>query len=126
MIWAFYDKLNILKLNLSLNFNSSRGGEVVSCPDSQVGKTRYMYYFVYILKNLEKDKYYIGQTENIEDRLKRHNTDRSSFTKNKGQWILVYKESYNTRSEAIKREKYIKSQKSRKFIESLIHRGVEK
>ncbi|MFN3941656.1 MAG: GIY-YIG nuclease family protein [Flavobacterium sp.] len=32
-----------------------------------------MTYFVYILHSPNYDKYYIGQTNNLEDRLKRHN-----------------------------------------------------
>ncbi|MCK4781928.1 GIY-YIG nuclease family protein [Candidatus Parcubacteria bacterium] len=83
-------------------------------------------YYVYIIKSLTNNKYYIGYTKNIKERLERHNEGRSRFTKNKGEWILVYQERYNSRGEAIKREKYIKSQKSRKFIESLIYSGVEK
>ena len=85
-----------------------------------------MNYFVYILKNKKKGTYYVGQTANIQDRVERHNSNRSKFTSKKGEWALIYKESYNTRGEAMKRENFIKYQKSRKFIERLIHSGVEK
>lgn len=84
-----------------------------------------MSYYVYILSNL-KGKYYIGYTGDIVDRLNRHNKGYTKSTKNKGKWEIVYKEIFDIKQEAIKREKYIKAQKSKKFIESLIHRGVEK
>jgi len=82
-------------------------------------------YFVYIIKNTE-GKYYVGYTKNIRERLERHNKNRSDFTKNKVKWNLVYKERLLNKGDAIKRENYIKSQKSKKFIESLIYSGVEK
>ena len=82
-------------------------------------------YSVYILENT-KGKYYIGHTKNIIERLERHNKNRSNFTKNKGIWKIVYTESFLSKGDAMKRENYIKSQKSRKFIKGLISlRGVE-
>lgn len=41
-------------------------------------------------------------------------------TRNKGPWKLVYFETYSTKAEANVRELYIKSLKSRVFIENLI------
>lgn len=77
-------------------------------------------YCVYIIKN-PKGKYYIGYTKNIRKRLERHNKNRCDFTKNKGRWDLIYKEQFLDKSDALKRENYIKSQKSKEFIENLIH-----
>ena len=81
--------------------------------------------FVYIIQN-PRGKYYIGYTQDIEDRLKRHNRNCSGLTKNKGIWKLVYKENFSDKKNTIKRENYIKNQKSKRFIEGLIsYRGVE-
>ncbi len=77
-------------------------------------------FFTYIIQSETSGRYYIGSTQNIEERLKRHNTGRSTYTKNKGPWKLVYNEGYKTRSEALKREYYLKSLKSRTRIEKLI------
>ncbi len=77
-------------------------------------------YFVYIIKSQKDDSYYIGSTENLEDRLTRHNQSRSKYTKAKIPWKLAYSEVYKTRSEAMYREYEIKKQKSRKYIENLI------
>ena len=81
---------------------------------------------VYILKNDYNGGYYISYTSDIKNRLERHNNGHSKFTKNKGVWRLVYFENFESKSDSIKREKYIKNQKSKIFIESLIYRGVEK
>ena len=74
----------------------------------------------YILYSERIDIYYVGSTSNIEDRLKRHNSGRSTFTKRGLPWKLVYSKNYQTKSEAYQAELYIKLQKSRKYIEELI------
>jgi putative endonuclease len=61
-------------------------------------------------------KFYIGVTSNIEKRIHYHNSGRSPFTKNKGPWHLVYSETYQTRQQALLREKEIKGWKSSKRI----------
>ena len=83
-----------------------------------------MVYYVYILKSESTDRYYIGSTGDIEKRLKEHNAGKTRSIKAFRPYRLIYKEELPTNREARQREYFIKSQKSRKFIESLIHRGV--
>ena len=67
------------------------------------------------------NKYYIGYTgDNIEDRLRKHNSNHKGFTGGIGDWEIKYTESFATKEEAIKREKQIKKWKSRALIEKLI------
>lgn len=80
-----------------------------------------MPYFLYILFDKVRDKYYIGQTANLEDRLRRHLEHRSKYTKT-GSWSLVYTEQYNTRPEAFRREFYLKSLKSKIKIKELVNK----
>ena len=79
-----------------------------------------MKYYLYILFDRVRDKYYIGQTSNLKDRLNRHQNHRSIYTKT-GSWALVYTEQYDTRSEAFRREFYLKSLKSKIKINELIN-----
>lgn len=81
-------------------------------------------YYTYILKSNASGRYYIGQTNNIDLRLKRHNNNLVKSTKNRGPWEIVYYEKYTSRSEAIKRERYLKSLKSKKVIEQLISKHL--
>ena len=74
----------------------------------------------YILYSERIDVYYVGSTSDFEDRLRRHNSGRSTYTKRGIPWIVVYQKEYETKSEAYQAELYIKSQKSRKYIEELI------
>ena len=77
-------------------------------------------YVTYILYSKTIDAYYIGSTSNIEDRLKRYNSGRSTYTKRGIPWTIVYRKEYETKSEAYRAELDIKSQKCRKYIEVLI------
>ena len=78
-------------------------------------------YFVYILYSLKLEKYYVGSTNDIERRLLEHNRGKTVYSKNGKPWELKYVETYQTRSEAIKRENYIKNRKSKIYIENLIN-----
>ena len=70
-----------------------------------------MSYYVYILRNID-NFLYIGQTNNLEKRVKEHCKyleKASKFTKKHENFKLVYKEEFLTRKEAIKREKQLKN-----------------
>jgi len=74
---------------------------------------------VYILQSAD-GSYYIGQTNNLENRFRRHNAGQVRSTKGKTPWTLVYFEEYPTRIEAMKRERAIKARKSRDYILRLV------
>jgi len=83
-----------------------------------------MLYYAYVVKSDSTNKIYIGQTENIEERLKRHNNllphkIKSYTSKNKGPWKLIHKEEFQTRKEAMVSEKQLKTAKGREFIKNL-------
>ncbi|MEK7196014.1 MAG: GIY-YIG nuclease family protein [Patescibacteria group bacterium] len=78
---------------------------------------------VYVIENEESKKIYIGQTANLKVRLDRHNgvllNKATSFTaKNKGKWNLIYREDFDSRDGAVKREKELKSFRGREFVKS--------
>jgi putative endonuclease len=86
-----------------------------------LNKTQSLFYAIYLYPFSEKlSKYYIGACINLERRLYEHNISHSKFTSNGVPWKVVYTEEYPTLAEAKKREKQIKSMKSRKYIEGLI------
>jgi putative endonuclease len=66
------------------------------------------------------DKFYIGQTNDLERRINEHNSGFSKSTKAGIPWKLVYSKSFSTKSKAYVFERKIKSMKSRKFILDLI------
>jgi putative endonuclease len=79
-----------------------------------------MAYFVYILQSKQDGSFYIGQTANLEDRIRRHNQGRNLYTKGKAPWTLIYQESFVSRAEATKREREIKARKDRDYVAQLV------
>lgn len=67
-------------------------------------------YFVYILK-CSDGTYYIGIAKNVEKRLKAHNglaKGGAKYTSGRRPVALIYKEQYDSKSEALKREHQLK------------------
>lgn len=65
-------------------------------------------YFLYMIKN-QKDRLYIGVTNNPERRLQEHNsTSGAEYTKNTSPFSIVFLEEYGTLAEARKREIQLK------------------
>ncbi len=63
---------------------------------------------------------YIGLSHNTEARLKDHNAGRVKSTKPKRPWKILYKEPFETRLDARKREKYLKSAAGRRFRKEIM------
>ena len=75
---------------------------------------------VYILFSSSIDKYYVGYTNDLERRLTEHNRKKGKYTDRGIPWRLVHQEEYESKIEAMNREKLIKSQQSRQYILSII------
>ncbi|MCF8322272.1 MAG: GIY-YIG nuclease family protein [Flavobacterium sp.] len=75
-----------------------------------------MEYFVYVLKSELDGRPYKGHTENIDKRIKEHNSGRIISTKGYKPWKLVYFQTFQTRGEAVLREKYFKTGSGREFL----------
>jgi putative endonuclease len=82
-----------------------------------------MEFTVYILESEADRSFYIGFTSNLSQRLDYHNSGKSCYTSKKMPWKLAYSEIFQTRSEAMRREKFLKKQKNREFYLKLIKGG---
>jgi putative endonuclease len=71
-----------------------------------------MSHYVYIIQSLKDERFYIGETSNVEDRLLFHNAGKQRSTRNRIPFQLILTEEYLTRADALKREKQIKSWKA--------------
>jgi len=65
-------------------------------------------FFVYMLKSINKNWYYIGLTNNLSKRIKQHNLKKVRSTMAHTPFKLVYSKSFNTRLEARDYEKFLK------------------
>ena len=80
-----------------------------------------MAHFVYIIYSESADRFYIGETCDVPERIQQHNTGfyDSSFSKQASDWGLFWLLECKSRSQALKIEKHIKKMRNRKFYENL-------
>lgn len=71
-------------------------------------------FYVYLLQSKKDKSLYVGQTENLEERVTRHNNGFVPSTKKKAPWHVIGYEEYKTRNEARWREYQIKQSYSKK------------
>jgi putative endonuclease len=79
---------------------------------------------VYILYSIKFDRFYKGQTSDLNRRLKEHNNQEEKSTANFVPWILVWHKLVSTRSEAVILEKKLKNITSKKRIRDFIKRNT--
>lgn len=82
--------------------------------------------FVYILKSRKSNKYYIGSTTDLKNRIKHHKGGHTPSTKRLGDVDLVFSQEYNSVSDARKIEFKLKKLKRRDYIEKIIKDGFIK
>ena len=72
-----------------------------------------MNYHVYMLISMGKNPVtYVGYTNNLKKRINLHNSNKGAkFTRGR-KWVLIYKEKFKSKREAISREYYIKNNRS--------------
>jgi len=80
---------------------------------------------IYVLWSTKANRHYIGYTSDLNRRLEEHNNNKSQnmrkYTHKHRPWVLIYHEDgYRTRSDAMKREKYLKSSRGRQTIKQII------
>ncbi|WP_236033095.1 GIY-YIG nuclease family protein [Algoriphagus pacificus] len=80
-----------------------------------------MGFFVYIIYSGSRDSYYIGQTQDLEERLNQHNTGyfKNSHTHGTIDWKLVHSIHCSSRKQAVNIEIHIKRARKRKYLEDL-------
>ena len=74
--------------------------------------------FVYVLKSEIDNRLYVGLTQNVEKRLREHNSGKTRSTKGYRPWQLIYVEEYPNRPTARKREKYLKSGYGKQWLKN--------
>ena len=81
-------------------------------------------YYTYVIKSQSLDIFYIGQTNNLTDRVNRHNQNRNKYTKGKGPWELIFSKGFVTRAEAVRLEMKLKSFRNKAFLEKWIYENT--
>ena len=77
---------------------------------------------VYVLYSEKFKKHYTGYSSDFDSRLLSHNIfGKKDWTTRYRPWSVLLKEDYATQSEALKREKWLKSGMGRAFVKTLPH-----
>ena len=80
-------------------------------------------YVVYVLKSLSSDKHYIGYTSNLKSRFKSHNQlEKKGFTTKYRPWRVIHVEFFNSKKDAMQRERFLKSGVGRSWMQNNIYK----
>ena len=80
----------------------------------------FIMYQVYVLHSLKDGRYYIGSTSNLKARIHFHNSGKQRSTRHRIPFELVYSEIFESKTNALRREKQIKSYKGGEAFKKLI------
>jgi len=79
-------------------------------------------FYTYILKSQKSGRWYTGSTNDLRKRLKQHNEGKSTWTKSKGPWDLIYYEAFLNEEDSRSREKYLKSGMGKRYLKNRLRR----
>jgi len=75
-------------------------------------------WYVYVLYSKKDTFFYVGCTNNIKNRISKHNNGRVVSTRNRLPLLLVYTETCINKKDAYSREKYLKSGMGKRYIKN--------
>ncbi|MBI5220631.1 MAG: GIY-YIG nuclease family protein [Candidatus Liptonbacteria bacterium] len=84
-----------------------------------------MFYVYYLQSKQKRNQYYTGYTEDLRERLKKHNDGLVPSTKPYRPWELVFYEAYKSQKDAKRREVYLKTTNGRKALKFMLRESLE-
>lgn len=79
-------------------------------------------WYVYVIQSAKSNYWYTGSTNNLRKRFNQHNTGKSTYTKSRGPWKLIYYEASLNEQDARSRELYIKSGYGKRYLKQRLKR----
>ena len=76
-------------------------------------------FYVYVLKSTLRNYIYVGLTNDVNRRVNQHNNKRERTTRAYAPFEIMLIEEYDSRAEARKREKYLKSGFGKEYLKNL-------
>lgn len=81
--------------------------------------------YTYILRN-KNNRLYTGFTYDLRKRFNEHNNKKSTYTKYRGPYELIYYEACLDENDARQREKYFKSGRGKRYLKSRLKRFLSR
>lgn len=75
-----------------------------------------MRFYVYILLSLTNSDLYVGSTQNVNERIKRHNAGKVKLTMGYRPWKLLETHEYASRSRTVKGERFYKQHQQKEIL----------
>ena len=82
-------------------------------------------HYVYVLRSLVDQQFYVGLTNNLSARIDAHNAGLVTSTKRRVPLELIYWEGCLNRSDAAQREKYLKSAWGKRYLKTRLQRYLK-
>lgn len=79
-------------------------------------------YYTYVLRSMKSSRLYTGYTDKLRKRFNEHNDGRSTYTKTRGPYELIYYEACLNQGDVRSRELYLKSGKGKRYLKSRLKR----
>jgi putative endonuclease len=76
--------------------------------------------YVYVLKSLNIDFMYVGQTSDLKRRFGEHNNQEELSTKHYAPFDLIFYEAYRNKDDALRREEYFKTTKGKNSLRTML------
>ena len=85
-----------------------------------------MTYYVYMLKTINKNKFktYVGYTNNLSNRLSKHNSNKGAKSTKGYKWSIIYRKKFKTKNEAMSYEYKLKNDRKKRI--SIIKKNNDK
>lgn len=79
-------------------------------------------FYTYVLQSQKDGKLYIGYTKDLRKRFKEHNEGKSTYTKGRGPYKIIYYEACLNKDDARSRELYLKTGTGRRYLNARLKR----
>jgi putative endonuclease len=80
-----------------------------------------MKFYSYVIYARESGDFYYGYFDDLEKVLEMHNSNQIAPTKDKGPWVLLFSESFDTRMRAIRQSSFYRSVKGQRFLRKMLN-----
>jgi putative endonuclease len=85
-----------------------------------LGAPFFIMFHVYVLRSETTGRHYVGYTSDLTQRLGQHNHGITKSTKDRGPWRMLHDEDFNTRPEAVRRERFLKTGQGREELKRIL------
>ncbi|MEN6386197.1 MAG: GIY-YIG nuclease family protein [Phycisphaerales bacterium] len=83
-----------------------------------------LWYYTYVLECKKTNTFYTGCTNNLKQRIEQHKKGEVGYTRSRLPIKLIYFEACLNKSDAFRREKYLKTGMGKKYLNSRIKDGL--